>query len=102
MREDIYGEEPTEGKYTVVFPNTMVGLLKMCQLINMSFIKYTKFVAVHMDTLKELRLPTGASMRVLIEDVLNTKDITSVELVSVSSLKMGSNVTYDLRSVLWI
>lgn len=102
VREDIYGEEPTEGKYTVVFPNTMVGLLKMCQLINISFIKYTKFVAVHMDTLKELRLPTGASMRVLIEDVLNTKDITSVELVSISSLKMGSNVTYDLRSVLWI
>lgn len=102
VREDVFGEEPTEGKYTVVFQNTMTGLLSMCKGVNMNFIKYTKFVGIHMDTLKELRLPTGASMQAIIEDVLNTHDILPVELVAVSSLVMGKDSTYDLRSVLWI
>lgn len=102
VREDVFGEEPTEGNYTVVFPNTMMGVLSMCKQINMNFLKYTKFVGIHMDTLKELRLPTGDAIQSIIEDVLNTHDIGHVELVSVSSLKMGVESNYDLRSVLWI
>lgn len=102
VREDVFGEEPTEGKYTVVFPNTMMGVLSMCKNINMNFIRYTKFVGVHMDTLKELRLPTTDSISAIIEDVLNTHDIQNVELVSISSLIMGIESNYDLRSLLWV
>lgn len=102
VREDVFGEEPTEGKYTVVFPNTMMGVLSMCKNINMNFIRYTKFIGVHMDTLKELRLPTTDSISAIIEDVLNTHDIQNVELVSISSLIMGIESNYDLRSLLWV
>lgn len=102
VREDVFGEEPTEGKYTVVFPNTMMGVLSMCKSINMNFIRYTKFIGVHMDTLKELRLPTTDSISAIIEDVLNTHDIQNVELVSISSLIMGIESNYDLRSLLWV
>ena len=102
VREDVFGEEPTEGKYTVVFPNTMMGVLSMCKSINMNFIRYTKFIGVHMDTLKELRLPTTDSISAIIEDVLNTHDIQNVELVSISSLMMGIESNYDLRSLLWV
>lgn len=102
VREDVFGEEPTEGKYTVVFPNTMIGVLSMCKNINMNFIRYTKFIGVHMDTLKELRLPTTDSISAIIEDVLNTHDIQNVELVSISSLIMGIESNYDLRSLLWV
>lgn len=102
VREDVFGEEPTEGRYSVVFPNTMMGVLSMCKNINMNFIRYTKFIGVHMDTLKELRLPTTEAISAIIEDVLNTHDIQNVELVSISSLIMGIESNYDLRSVLWV
>lgn len=102
VREDVFGEEPTEGRYSVVFPNTMMGVLSMCKNINMNFIRYTKFIGVHMDTLKELRLPTTEAISAIIEDVLNTHDIQNVELVSISSLVMGIESNYDLRSVLWV
>lgn len=102
VREDVFGEEPTEGRYSVVFQNTMMGVLSMCKNINMNFIRYTKFIGVHMDTLKELRLPTTEAISAIIEDVLNTHDIQNVELVSISSLIMGIESNYDLRSVLWV
>lgn len=102
VREDVFGEEPTEGRYSVVFPNTMMGVLSMCKNINMNFIRYTKFIGVHMDTLKELRLPTTEAISAIIEDVLNTHDIQNVELISISSLIMGIESNYDLRSVLWV
>lgn len=102
VREDVFGEEPTEGKYTVVFPNTMVGLLKMCKQVNMNFLKYTKFVGIHTNTFEALRLPTGDVIKTIIEDVLNSHEISDVQLVSLTSLVMGVDITYDLRSVLWI
>lgn len=101
VREDMYGEEPTESKYTVVFPNTMCGVLDMCENVNMNFIPYTKFVAVHMCTLNEMRLPTREAILPVIQDVLNNTEIEDVELLSISSLVMGVDSTYDLRSVLW-
>lgn len=101
IREDVFGEEPTESKYTVVFPNTVPGVLEMCKKINMNFLRYTKFVAVHMDTLREVRLPTRESIAAIIEDVLNSHDIRQVDMLAVSSLVMGVDSTYDLRSVLW-
>lgn len=101
VREDSYGEEPTESKYTVVFPNTMCGVLNMCENVNMNFIPYTKFVAIHMCTLNEMRLPTRESILPVIQDVLNNTEIQDVELLAISSLVMGVDSVYDLRSVLW-
>lgn len=101
VREDIFGEEPTEGKYTVVFPNTVTGVLEMCNETNMNFVRYTKFVAIHTNTLHELRLPTRESISAIIEDVLNDTEISPVELLSITSLVMGKTDAYDLRSVLW-
>ncbi|MCM1440926.1 MAG: hypothetical protein NC131_17255 [Roseburia sp.] len=101
IRESGFGEEPTESKYTVVFPNTMCGTLSMCGKINMNFIPHTKFVAVHTDTLREVRLPTRESISAIIEDVLNEQKIQPVELIAITSLVMGQESNYDLRSVLW-
>lgn len=101
VREDMFGEEPTESRYTVVFPNTMCGVLSMCENVNMNFISYTKFVAVHTCTLNEMRLPTREAILPVIQDVLNNTDIQGVELLAISSLVMGVDSTYDLRSVLW-
>ena len=85
----------------MVFPNTMCGVLDMCENVNMNFIPYTKFVAVHMCTLNEMRLPTREAILPVIQDVLNNTEIEDVELLSISSLVMGVDSTYDLRSVLW-
>lgn len=102
VREDSYGEEPTESPYTVVFPNTMCGILEMCDAVNMNFLKHTKFVAIHTHTLNELRVPTREAVSAVIEDVLNETDIRPVELLSIGSLTMGVDSDYDLRSVLWM
>lgn len=101
IREAGFGEEPTESKYTVVFPNTMCGVLSMCDRLNMNFIPHTKFVAVHTDTLREIRLPTRESISAIIEDVLNEQKIQPVELLAITSTVMGNESNYDLRSVLW-
>ena len=101
IRESGFGEEPTESKYTVVFPNTMVGVLSMCDKINMNFLRHTKFVGVHTDILRELRLPTRESISAVIEDVLNEQKIQPVELIAIMSTVMGEDSNYDLRSVLW-
>lgn len=101
VREGSFGEEPTEGMYTVVFPNTVPGVLSMCNSTDMNFVKYTKFVAIHTNTLSELRLPTNESISAIIEDVLNDTDIQPVELLSITSLELGGDDAYDLRSVLW-
>ena len=101
VREGSFGEEPTEGKYTVVFPNTVPGVLSMCNSTDMNFVKYTKFVAIHTNTLSELRLPTNESISAIIEDILNDTDIQPVELLSITSLELGGDDAYDLRSVLW-
>ena len=101
VREGSFGEEPTEGKYTVVFPNTVPGVLSMCNATDMNFVKYTKFVAIHTNTLAELRLPTNESISAIIEDVLNDTEIQPVELLSITSLELGGDDSYDLRSVLW-
>ena len=73
----------------------------MCDRLNMNFIPHTKFVAVHTDTLREVRLPTRESISAIIEDVLNEQKIQPVELLAITSTVMGNESNYDLRSVLW-
>lgn len=102
VRESMFGEEPTESRYTVAFPNTMCGVLAMCDKANLNFLSYTKFVAVNNDSMRELRIPTGAAIKAVLEDVLNSTDIADVELVSIESLTMGNPGSYDLRSILWV
>jgi len=101
IREGTFGEEPTESEYIVVFPNTMCGTLTMCDKVNLNFLPYTHFVAVNTDSMRELRLPTNASLKAILEDVLNSRDINNVELVAIQSLVMGHDSHYDLMSVLW-
>lgn len=101
IREASFGEEPTESNYTVVFPNTMYSVLSMCDKVNMNFLKHTKFVAIHMDTLTGLRLPTQEAITAILEDVLSDTAILPVELLSINTLKMGTDGAYDLRRVLW-
>lgn len=101
IREDAFGEEPTESPYTVVFPNTMCGILEMCNEVNLNFLKHTKFVAIHMHTMNELRIPTREAISAVIEDILNDTDLNPIELLSIGSLTMGVDSNYDLRSVLW-
>lgn len=101
VREGYYGEEPTESKYTVVFPNKMCDVLDMLQRVNMNFLRHTKFVGIHQNVLTELRMPTADSIRSVIEDILNSQEIASVELLEMDSLKLGIDSNYDLGSALW-
>ena len=100
VRECAYGEEPTESPYTVVFPNTMPGILEMCEHVSLDFIRYTNFVGVYMNTLQAIRVTSGEAIQSFIEDVLNKTDIPKIEIVSLTSLLLGTDSTYDIRSVL--
>lgn len=100
VRECAFGEEPTESPYTVVFPNTMPGVLHMCEAVNMAFLRYTNFVAVYTNTLPSVRIPRGDTIKLVIEDILNKNNISDVEIVAITSLLLGTESTYDIRSVL--
>ena len=79
----------------------IAGVIAALTKIILNFVKYTKFVAIHTNTLSELRLPTNEAISAIIEDVLNDTDIQPVELLSITSLELGGDDAYDLRSVLW-
>lgn len=101
IREDDFGEEPTESKFTVVTSNKMYDILHTCSKINMNFIRHLKFVTITQSNMLDMRLPNSLVVDMIIRDVLNSEDIPPSELLSINSLKLGLEDGYDLRSVMW-
>lgn len=99
VQELDFEEAPTTEKYTAVFPSTVIGILHMAECMDVTTVHNAHFVGMNINQLSELLIPNSKSVSTIIKDVLEIAD-ADVQIISVNSLKIGGDSTYDLRSII--
>ena len=99
VQELDFEEAPTTEDYTAVFPSTVIGILRMAEAIDVTTVHNAHFVGMNINQLDALLIPNSASASTIIRDVLEIAE-AEVQIISVNSLKIGGDSTYDLRSIL--
>lgn len=99
IREDVFSEVPNSAEFTVAMRSSVPGILAACEQIDPSFAHLANFVGVNFQSLPETKITSSTQIELILRDVLNITKAASVVL-NVSSLKIGGDSGYDLRSVL--
>lgn len=99
IREDVFSEVPNSAEFTVAMRSSVPGILAACEQIDPSFAHLANFVGVNFQSLPETKITSSTQVELILRDVLNITKAASVVL-NVSSLKIGGDSGYDLRSVL--
>lgn len=96
--EETFTELQSMTNATIVFPDTVIGCLEMAQHIDRSVIPYFKFVAVDLDYLPQIHLPSSDVISTILQDLLNADKIETT-VVKITTLKLGGSA-YDLGNLI--
>lgn len=99
VQEMSFEEAPSTEKYIAVFPSTIIGILNMAENINLTTVPNARFVGMDLCQLPALLINTAKAVSTILEDILEVRSV-NVQLIAVTSLKIGGDSTYDLRSIL--
>ena len=99
IREDDFEEVPMTNQYLVSMPADMLGILRVCEEVDVNFVHLMRFVAVNLMSLPETRITNEESVDLILSDVLE-KEVRGSCVINVRSLRIGGDSGYDLRSVL--
>ena len=86
-------------QYLVSMPADMLGILRVCEEVDVNFVHLMRFVAVNLMSLPETRITNEESVDLILSDVLE-KEVRGSCVINVRSLRIGGDSGYDLRSVL--
>lgn len=99
VQEMSFEEAPSTEPYIAVFPATMIGVLNMAENIDLTTIHNAKFVGMDLQQLPELLINSSKTVSIILDDLLERQG-TEVQLIAVTSLRIGGESSYDLRSIL--
>ena len=99
VQELDFVEAPMTERYTAVFPATVIGILRMVDRVDVTTIHNAHFVGIAINTIPALLVNNSEAAATIIKDVLELSSV-DVQLISVNSLKIGGDSTYDLRSII--
>lgn len=99
VQEMSFEEAPSTEPYIAVFPATMIGVLNMAENIDLTTIHNAKFVGMDLQQLPELLINSSKTVSIILDDLLERQGI-EVQLIAVTSLRIGGESSYDLRSIL--
>ena len=96
--EEDFSEAQHMTPSTVIFPDTVIGCLQMVEKIDKSMLDYLTFVAVDLEYIPQIHLPSSKVLSKILQDLLNVDEVKTT-VVKISTLKLGGSA-YDLGSVL--
>ena len=99
VREDLLVEAPNTAEYTVAIRASVPGILSACEQLDPSFSHLANFVGVNFQSIPETKITSGTQISMIVADVLNIPR-PDVVVLNISSLRIGGESGYDLRSVL--
>lgn len=101
IREDDLNEAPALQSYIVAVPSTVLGILQTCEAIDAIDMGYIRWVGVNLQALPETVILNTKTFATIISDILENK-VQTASIVTINSLRIGGEVSYDIRSILGI
>lgn len=101
VREDEFGEVPLTVPFIVCMPASVIGLLRTAECLDTSYAHLMRFVGVNLQSLSETKLTNGNTMATILSDVMEI-NVRDVPIINISSLRIGGDSGYDLRSIIGI